>query len=201
MNKTALRQAWERLHRAKAALDSIRTARSIHHIASAWSDFLSACSAVYNKLEKGAKGHPKSEPWFGRVKNARRTDPLLCYVHHARNSDEHGIADVVKKTQGSFAIKGDVHIERLETDSHGNVRIGKITGLNASRPPELLVVPATVTLLPVFDDRFNDTFPVPDSHLGQRLESGSLLEVAERAFQYMEGLLKEAGGLAEATES
>jgi len=198
MNKVALRQAWERLHKAETALKAIRDSNSIHHIASAWTDFLSASATIFSKLEKGTKGNNRAEPWFGRIKSERKTDELLRYIHHARNSDEHGIAEVVQKSMGFWAIKGDVHIERLETDGNGNVKIGKIRGLNPQRPPELVLEPATVKLLPVHDDRFNDTFDPPTSHLGVKLESGSLLEVAEKSYVYMHRILKEAGKFVEA---
>ncbi|CAM8636332.1 hypothetical protein MCEMSHM24_03155 [Comamonadaceae bacterium] len=195
MDTVAIKQVWERLHKAKAALDAMTSSRTLGQIEVGWSDFLTAASTIFSKLERGSKGHSKTEPWFGRIKNERRTDPLLSYVHHARNADEHGIAPITDKRNGYLAIKGDVHIEHLSIDGRGNIQLGRVTGLNSARPPEIIFEPARIELLPVLDDRFGDTFDVPTSHMGKPLENPSAIIVAGLAYVYLEKIVREASAL------
>ena len=67
----------------------------------AWTDFLVSTNAIYTILEVGAKGSPQSRQWFGRKKIERRNDPLLQYLHQARNADEHGMAPVADRSRGN----------------------------------------------------------------------------------------------------
>jgi hypothetical protein len=42
---------------------------------------------------------------YGRAKHERRNDPLLSYIHHARNADEHGIKDITRVAKGEGKIR------------------------------------------------------------------------------------------------
>lgn len=195
MDKTAIRQAWERLHRAQSAYTSLIRSRSFTEAERAWSSFLTSAAGVYSKLEKGAKGNPRSEPWFGRLKNERRSDELLRYVHHARNSDEHGISEITTRHGGSLSI-GDpgetVTTGPLIIDENGNVQVE----LNPKAPrPTIRFQPGSIALAAVSDDRFGDTFAAPTVHLGKPLQTGSVVEVAGLAVQYLERIVREASEL------
>jgi hypothetical protein len=63
-------------------------------------------STIYSKLEQGAKGCGPSDAWFGRKKYDRKTDPLLRYIHHARNADEHGLEAVTSHDPASLSVGG-----------------------------------------------------------------------------------------------
>ena len=91
MDRNALAQARSRLNKAIAYAAAMKANTDINAVMEAWGDFLIAAGAVYSKLEQGAKGHPASEPWFGAKKAQRKADPLLAYLHQARNVEEHGI--------------------------------------------------------------------------------------------------------------
>ena len=54
-------------------------------------------------LNKAAKVSGKASAWYGRVKKLRKDDPLLSYMHHARNSEEHGIEDTTKRMKAGEA--------------------------------------------------------------------------------------------------
>ena len=55
---------------------------------------------MFNKLRAGAKSPPQSKQWFEAKMRERESDPLLCYIWHARNVDEHGLEVVARKQPG-----------------------------------------------------------------------------------------------------
>tara|TARA_E500000305_G_scaffold88488_1_gene75229 strand:- start:480 stop:1046 length:567 start_codon:yes stop_codon:yes gene_type:complete len=91
MNEIALKRAGIRLERAKKALVDFEAADNYQAAEQAWTDFLLAASSFFSQIEQGVKGYPRSEAWFGRTKHQRKKDPVLRYLHFARNADEHGI--------------------------------------------------------------------------------------------------------------
>jgi hypothetical protein len=109
VKREAVAQAQDRLERAMMALDRLAHAEKPDLAEKAWSDFLISVAGIYTKLSIGSKGHTKSEAWWGRKIHERRIDPLLLYLHHARNADEHSINPVSEyETQIGFSGTGKV---------------------------------------------------------------------------------------------
>src|SRR5690606_27755019 len=107
MDPQAVEQAKIRLKKAETAIARLKSADSFEQAEDAWTDFLSATSTIYSKLEQGAKVNGKSSAWFGRKKKERKDDPLLRYLHYARNSDEHGVQRLVeRRTKGDRPLFG-----------------------------------------------------------------------------------------------
>src|SRR5438045_1159874 len=98
MKTTAIDKAHEHLELARAAAENLHAENGFKPYQQAWSLFLSQVSRFYSKMEQGSKGCGKSEGWFGRKKHERRSDPLLSYIHHARDADEHGLECVTAVT-------------------------------------------------------------------------------------------------------
>lgn len=195
MDRHGVRQAWERLHKAQKAYSAITDAENFGQVESAWTDFLLAASAVYSKLERGAKG-TSSAPWFGKKKHERRTDPLLSYIHHARNADEHGIKAVTKRNEGGWTIKGGgfFKVEGVIRTGKREIKVTPVRG----PAPTVEVVQPYVELVSVTDERFGDTFDVPKAHLGAplTLKDQSPQKIAALALAYLEQLVAEASRLA-----
>ena len=55
----------------------------------AWGEFLTHANRVYTKLRAACHGQGVDWMWWKKQINERRDDPLLCYIHHARNCDTH----------------------------------------------------------------------------------------------------------------
>lgn len=106
MNPAAFELAYERLRKAEKAFEALRAADNFQSAEDAWSDFLLAGAAIYSKLEQGSKITGSSKGWYGKKKNERRKDPLLRYIHFARNTDEHGIERIVERYNDSGPIWG-----------------------------------------------------------------------------------------------
>jgi len=100
MDKRAITQSTQRIQKARSALDRLNRAKTFLEMQSAWVDIIQPCGTIYNKLEQGAKGYGRSEAWFGRKKKERRDDDLLKYMWQARNSDEHGIVEIISEQEG-----------------------------------------------------------------------------------------------------
>lgn len=65
------------------------TLRNLSEARRGWSAFLSHANRVFSKLEQGAKTSASS-PWYGTIIRARKRDPLLQYIHQARDAENHG---------------------------------------------------------------------------------------------------------------
>ena len=124
MKQAAIYQVQERLARARDAVRRMMEADPYDYKAfdQSWSEFLQAASGIYNKLEQGAKGCPKSEGWYGRKKHERKKDQLLLYLKEARAADHHGITGT---TLHSFSAKLDARTQgvKLNKGPDGKLRL------------------------------------------------------------------------------
>ena len=188
MNRDAIEQAKSRLHKAEKALAELKAAEYFDDAESAWSDFLLASSGIYSKLEQGAKGYPKSEPWFGTEKRLRKIDPLLRYIHFARNADEHGIEFVTDRSLDNLNLKFNerhsMKARRLDLDTHEPV----------GDPIEVVVAGPTIKLVRVYDRRFGDFADPPETHLGSVVPFGSSFpdKLGEAAIKYLRSMIERA---------
>jgi hypothetical protein len=187
MKHAAVRQATERLKRAREALARMeKTAASYAAFERAWSDFLLSCSGVYSKLEQGAKGCGMSEGWFGRKKHDRKRDELLRYLHQARNADEHGVGGTLLLYATIEAVRGKLHAIQFTT-SDDDATFTPIGDKDAD-----MKVRKHIGLKVVSDSRYGDVFLPPTEHLGQRLNEPTALDVARLGLSYLERLVGEA---------
>jgi hypothetical protein len=191
MKSDAVRQATERLLKARqAAADLAKVHKDMSTFRSAWSDFLIASSAIYSKLEQGAKGTGTSQAWFGRKKHERKTDSLLRYIHHARNADYHGIEDV---SRGTWAV--DIEYDRGtsfevagNTDNPHELNFPSYSG---KTPPQVVNVEGpTPLLISVVDSGVR--YDPPTEHAGQPITDKSPAGLASLAVNYLQQLIDEA---------
>lgn len=116
------------LQKALAEFDAARRARAamaaasrIEEVEAHWAEFLVRFGRIYNKLAAATKGDPRAAPWFGRQSNLRSKDPLLRYLHQARDCHEHSIEAVTETHKGSatFASDDGGKAESLQADMDG----------------------------------------------------------------------------------
>jgi hypothetical protein len=195
VKSAAVEQAKERLSKAEKSLENLIASKNYRDAEEAWNDFLIAASGIYSKLEQGCKGNPKSEPWFGRKKHERKTDLLLCYLHHARNSSEHGIERVVGQTPPNMDGLGRqlAFNERTET-FHFQAHDPDTGELKAEG--EALFAGLTLKPVKVRDDRYGDEFEPPRLHLGKEIRFCDFADgLAQAAIIYFRALIIEAESL------
>jgi len=197
MNPVAIEHAKARLEKAKRAVDILHRTAKLDEKESAWSDFLLASSGIYSKLEQGSKSKSSSAGWFGRKKSERKNDPLLRYIHHARNSDEHGVEQITRADPGGFGINpaDPTRPISMVINPEGVPRLPgeiRIHNLDPSNPLLVKRIEPSLKLVRVRDSRYGDSFDPPTSHFGQSVDGTSLVTVAELALRYLENLIEDA---------
>ena len=85
-----------------AAVDAYMKLRSLHlgefsEFEAAWSDFLHRVERVWSKTQGAVHSTPGWKKVETETTALRRSDPLLRYLIHARNAEEHSIQDVAKE--------------------------------------------------------------------------------------------------------
>jgi hypothetical protein len=194
MDAEAVEQAKNRLKKAERAFDALRTATNYDDAEDAWSDFLLAASTIYSKLEQGSKSKGTSAPWFGRKRKERKDDPLLHFLHLARNSDEHGIERVASRggnprDHGGISLKFNEYREHTITE----VRDPKTGEVKLQNIKAILHGPS-LQMVRIHDRRFGTYCDPPTKHLGKTIEveDNSLIGVASLGFDYLSALVAEA---------
>lgn len=90
-------------NRVLSLLDDMRGAESLDAMADSWELFLIYHHRTWNRCEKYYPVYPFWGQLHAKYKYLRKRDPLLQYVHQARNADEHGLA-LVAVTRPAFAV-------------------------------------------------------------------------------------------------
>ena len=192
MKKAAIEKAKKRLSLAHSHLEGVRQSKNFEQFQDCWYQFLVVANSAETVLQSGARSDSKSRPWFGNKINQRKNDPLLSYMHQARNVDEHGIEAVAEHVDGSLSIglAGEaVHIKSLifhEGRMHGEFYPvdGKLPSIKVEHPH--------VRLIQVIDDRFGDKFDPPTEHLGKTITDTSPYGIGVLWLRYLEKLTTEA---------
>lgn len=187
MKPEAVAAASAALTRARSALASIEafgpspSPQQMREILNHWSDLLTYGNRVFGKLEQGAK-RTSAADWFAAIKEERQTDPLLNYLHEARNVDDHGIAPVASSD----------HVFQIADLSGGQaVTMFSTTG----RAADLQMMPGpnvtrVIALLPV--KVRNAILEVPNSHRGKSIANSTPLNFAVLFLQRLEEVVAEA---------
>jgi hypothetical protein len=199
IESASIRQSVARLQKARGALTRLEAATTLDDSESAWADLLLSGNAIYSKLEQGSKANGKASAWFGRAKKARKDDPLLSYMHHARNSEEHGIEDITKRMeagQATITIREPFDPSKLaglqlniDTDGRGRVLV---SSSNEDVVSTQMYERASIALVRVKDPRFNDHFDPPYEHLGVKLPDQSPLTIATLFVAHLACLIDDA---------
>jgi hypothetical protein len=186
MKQIAVDKARSRLQKATESYRRLRESETHDDFSSAWTDLLLALNAVYSALEQGAKDNPRSRQWYGNEKRKRREDPLLQYLHQARNADEHGLAPVTKLHPG--------HIRTGQTVTPTNrlsisLSLEEVRALGGKR---LELKAAGESLVTVVNTKFGDKFDPPLEHLGRPLLNTSPIGIAMVGLAYHAQMIEEA---------
>src|SRR6266404_5541572 len=158
MNPRAVDAARTEYQRAEQSGASIRTSNDFSEVQSAWTSFLVHAGRIFTKLERGSKNDNESRAWWGKKLHERRTDPLLCYLWHARNAEEHTLQQITEMNETS--------VKNVEPTQRDLDRFNRAVA-NEKRPFVPLglveVVWAHIKMLDVVDRGI--TYPAPASHL------------------------------------
>ncbi|HEY1560844.1 MAG TPA: hypothetical protein VGF71_08135 [Caulobacteraceae bacterium] len=191
MKQEAVRKARRRLKDANAALTCVSTSRDFRGVETAWGHFLRDLNGVFIALERGIEG-PQNRQWRDFKKEIRNEDPLLAYLHHARDAEEHGIAPVVSSKPGGVTISAGAQFSMMlvpDEDEEIGFQMVPLPG------PGIVFNQPEIRLVSVVD-RNGQGYDPPAEHLGMPLLDGSPANVGSMALSYYDGLIREAGKLA-----
>jgi hypothetical protein len=196
MSNEALNPAKASFHQAAKALDLIievgpepenivESGRAIH----AWSDLLIYGNRAFTKLEQTSKASAKGRSWFAKVKKARKDHPVLKYMQHARNSDEHAVAQIVHDDGGTFSV--DVPSNLIGAGAP-IVHLGDDGTIKPAHPAFKLkrTGPPRIILQPVTDRGV--VYDVPTDHEGAALSNSDLARFGSIFLSFLETTLSEA---------
>ena len=169
MNLRAIEKATAALDAARDAYLALKNAETFPQSDRAWTNFVIHANRVYHYLCKGSKDYGSSEAWYGKIKHDRGKDPLLRYLHHARNADEHSLQNI--KLPATLLNVSPI----TEASSPLTITVGySIEGY----------------LVPVIDR--GDKYDVPEQHQGIPLADSCPLTVAQLALKYLDGIINDA---------
>ena len=161
MRAAAVQKAILELNRAERAAFVIQGEIRVPLVADNWWTFIRAVSDVWRALQIGAGRSGSSRDWINSKTAERDGDELLSYLHHARNSEEHGL-----EYSGGLRHPDPLAVARAMDQSNASPE----TSPEAVRASiELLFLTPRFALRPV-SDRSGVTIPAPRIHLGQPID-------------------------------
>ena len=197
MQNFAIDKANDRLASAKARLKDLESSKDYGAGRRQWYDFLLCSNAVFSVLEQGTKGFGKSSNWFAKKKHERKSDPLLCYLHHARNADEHNVPSVTELDRQKIVMVEDgkpvAEIRDVVGDKGTFFSLSDNTSPNLTKINEMRIYPDRAKLIRVRDRGVN--YDPPSEHLGSVIPDNGPIAVARLMVQYIEAMIAEAGPL------
>jgi hypothetical protein len=183
--RIALRQTRAALAAAETAMRQMQDAESPKDFREAWENFLSRIEKIWIKAERECQPVREAfERWQGSYKHTRRKDPLLAYVWHARNADQHTIQPIAAVAIDFETLIPPGGTAVIEIDrSLGRLRVaGDVKEVSAT-PPEYV-------LLPIVDSGVR--YPVPTAHLGSAMPKNDPLTVAHLALAFYKQFVADA---------
>ena len=167
MRPDGVAAAIRELKRADRARKRMVTALTVDDAEDAWVEFLAHAGNIYAKLKAACYGHPRDYGWYGKQLDDRGRDPLLLYIHKARNAITHRLEAVV---------------EGAPTAVHE---------MNFGGRKMHVTYPTHLRLLPVMDEHGN-VYDPPTSHFDVPFGYMDATLVTVLAIQYFQDLTNEA---------
>ena len=157
---------------AEEAIDAMESVSDLLNYEKSWKDFLGYLEVFWAKAKDSRI--PSLSTTISRIGHLRRTDELLRYLKHARDSNTHTIRPILEKVEG--ATGGGTLI--IGGAGGGTIIRGRIEG---GKAPIDLVWEGNLTFrfgldrLEVIEvrDRAGQVYGIPLIHLGQPLKSKS----------------------------
>lgn len=161
-------------------LGEMRSAHDMAALGRAWADYLTYFRRTWFKV----LGVYRVESWWRPLEHAYsqkwHSDPVVNYLLHARNADEHGIRPVAQIQPASTVISGGVIGVGSKFLGGGDFTLGTSTTANVR------VKPATVVATSVIDRGVTYDPPPID---GER--EPPVIRIAEEGLKFYEALFED----------
>lgn len=188
-DKGPLYHAKRELVAAEKAIERMSQSKSLEDLEDEWKNYLNAIEKNWVKTERACQHiRNKFEPWQGQFTRERKKDPLLKYIKHARNSDQHTIHECMEKKDASNSMyveggPGVTHIERLE------IKDGKLVEYRGNKPLIIENLPNRIELLRVKDG--SKWYNPPKSHKQVKLHWSAPIDVAVLGLEFYRDFVKQ----------
>lgn len=163
---------------AAEAIEEMQVAADVDRYEKAWLDYLHYLERSWHKLERMPEAMSQHD--LSRARQNRKSDPLLSYLRHARNVDQHTIEQVARKHPGGLKISGGTQGGTIHRGSFfGDGRVSNLVSegaLHIEFLPEHMGI-VGVTNRGVFYD-------IPTHHLDIPLNSLVPHDLAQLALDY-----------------
>ena len=168
------------LKTAKHAIENMKNAQDFETLEDEWRIYLNAIEKSWVKAERVCSIYTKFQPWQGFYTKQRKKDPLLKYLKHARNSDQHSIQESmnIKPASRSIYIEGgnSVHIDKL------TIKNGNVAEYKGNKPLIIEDFPHRIELAPIVDS--GKLYQPPKVHLTKKILWSAPIDVAELGLDY-----------------
>lgn len=173
MDAAHLNRADAEIAMAHQALIELGATKHPGEIERHWAAFLVHFERIFHRLAVAAGG--KGDAWYGRVEQYRKNDPLLSYLLHARNVDEHGLLMVTQRKPGFIREADAMPMDPLRPEQ------GVMVTLEIRDPH--------VALVEVIDR--DQRYPVPTSFRGNPIAPAHPLNVGLLGLSYAEEVVNQ----------
>lgn len=169
------------LNTAKRAIENMKNAQDFETLEDEWRIYLNSIEKAWVKAERVCSPvHTKFQPWQGFYAKQRKKDPLLNYLKHARNSDQHSIQESMnaKPASRSMYVEGAdfVHIDKL------TIKDGEVVEYKGNKPLIVEDLPHRIELAPITDS--GKLYQPPKVHLSKKIPWSAPIDVAEFGLAY-----------------
>ncbi len=165
--------------RAAKARDELGACLDFASFRDAWTDFLIAHNRALAMIGKWAETKPHSRPWWSNVRQTRKSDPALSYLHQSRNAHEHGVEKLHERSGPTFVIKFE---GPMSFCAAGMTPLGEVTLSQTWLPPRPKLVPIT---------NRGRVYRPPSSLLDVPLSEATPQALAGAALGYLHELLRQ----------
>lgn len=198
MQGQSIKAAEKALRRARVAAFQLERAKTHDEAEDAWDDFLVQAAKVYEKLKAGTAGDPRSVQWFAKYRKERSDDPLLHYLQHARNADQHRADSLTDRAPEGIELRFDTpdgmpsggFIQAYTEYSDGRIEFEFEPAYDDGGRP-VLAPTSPLTPKSVLD-RHGGVHNAPTQHLGETPVANTARDLATLAVTYLDAMVSDA---------
>jgi hypothetical protein len=185
--------AADKLQEANDAIDEMTAAADRVSFENAWTDFIDALQLFWERFRRGGTFSVKVRGYIGHIKCERAKDDLLSYLYQARHIYQHGAIPLDWEELTTSLGRGfNGHIQTVAQNSDGSfdVESEPLPGANAAFNIDIDGGRPVLAILN--NEKYNQKFHPPESHLGNLLTDVSPITAAKMGHSYCENVLVDA---------
>lgn len=190
MQREPLHYAKRELSVAERAVGRMKIASTIDEFEDEWRTFLGAIEKAWIKVEVSCRQFRNTfQPWQSQFHSLRKKDPLLRYLKHARNSDQHNVQEALEMKDAQREIS--LHFPGAGQSAHVDLLVinGPHISYHGNAPLVVNDLPRRLELVSIKDS--GNWYNPPSSHLNKALPWSDPVLVSELGLQFYKNFINE----------